>query len=280
MTVVTDGYTYRVAAYEEYAVFDWYEEFEMYLRRGDTVAVHQVYTDLFVPNGTWVMERPAFGYSWLIGASWDQLRDESIDRRFNQRRTLYIGDRPFGFIQSAEAEWTPGTDIRAPKGWQRLTYAHQIHKGEIGTWGVPIPQVKLAREHPSLARKYHQFPRGRDQKRSPFRWARLGEVVAACELTKGLLAAYWPFVGGNYYLEDDPSEFVAQVRYGYKREVISEQIGPPGQLTLAQLQATLDSPGGLNYVWIRAGLAKTFMRLRAFGYDPSIMFPQPDIVQV
>lgn len=275
---VPGGRLYMVPEYEKYDVFDWYEGYQQYVHRGTTV--YEVYTELLVPDGTWVMERPSYGCTWLLGVEWDEIRQAKIDKRWLQERTLLMADRPFAFIESPESYWVPGTDIQAPKSWQKLSYARQIHKGEVSTWGIGIPRIKFAREHADLARKMHDFERNRDRRRNPHRWARLSDVVTATKLRRHehLFDLYWPFVGDSYYVEPDVTDINIEVCTGANHAEISSQLTKPREMSRDQLQKLIDEIG-IDNVWIRAGLANTFLRLRAFRYDPNTMFASPAPVQ-
>jgi hypothetical protein len=261
-----NGRMYRVPQIESYPLFTHGVD-------GQITGIYdytdyEVFADLVVPNGTWVLERPSFGYTWLVGAAWSELRDVFIDKRPPQERLLWLADKPFGFVQSEEAKYLPGTDTQVPVGPQSLSYARQIHKGELGQ-GVPIPRLQFAREHPDNARKLRSFPRNRSQRRNPFRWARLSDVAAAAGIPVfQLVTSYWPFTGHSYDSVNQRSDELLHVRLGASTGEIGAQHALPYYLTLEELRIRI--LGGQMYnIWIRAGLANTFLRLCALDYQPA-----------
>ncbi len=262
---VMDGRRYQVPRVEAYPLFAFREDGTPYAQPYGYTH-HTVYADLIVPNGMWVMERPSFGHTWLIGAESHEVVPVSIDDRANQRRTLYTANKPFGFVQSEEAVYLPGTQV--PTGSQRLSYARQVHKGELGK-GVSIPRLRFAREHPDNSPKYHNFPRNRDQRRNPFRWARLSNVVAASGASaRRLMSSYWPFVGQSYDTAGQRIGEFLHVRFGNTCDDISNQIISHSCFTFEELGNRIMCGQNLDNIWIRAGLANTFLRLIALGYQP------------
>lgn len=213
-----------------------------------------VTTDLFVPNGTWVMERPyGMGYSWLIGVDKDDIRFEPINKLPLERMDLRLADRPFGYVSAADAYYLPGTDILVPLGTTFLSCAQQIHKGELIP-GVSIPKL--------------QFARNRIQRTSA-RWARLSDVVTASGMsTTRLMTDYWSFVGLDHDLSRNVRGQLLRVRFGDEAADISCQQSPHQYLMLEELADLIRGGRESSTVWISAGLANTFLRLRALGYQP------------
>ncbi|MBW4061013.1 hypothetical protein HJC99_00345 [Candidatus Saccharibacteria bacterium] len=267
-----DGYTYRVPKYEIYPVYNHREDGSAYPEPSSETD-YEVFSDFVVPNGMWVLERPTFGCTWIVGTTYQQVSSEPIDlRSLAYRRTLCISDTPFGFVKSEEATSVWGSSKRVPTGPCLLKYARQIHKGELGQ-GIQIPKLKFARESAAAARKNTEFERGRDQKRNPFRWARLSDVVEAAGLPANvLLQRYWAFNGSSIDWSQDyrthrTGEFL-HVRIGETAEEITAQPYRPTYLDKTEAGNQIRMESEVHTTWIRAGFANTLLRLVALNYQP------------
>jgi hypothetical protein len=267
-----DGRTYWVSPqFESYPLFNQDPEDGTYAERPYGYTDYRVYDKLEVPNGAWVLERTlSSGYMFPAGAKMNEPESHTLFNGGHFVRVLYCSDKPFGFVLSEEAGWQDEhTFIQVPKGPCRLDYARQIHKGELGQ-GTPIPKIKFAREHKTLARKYGP-PRNLNRRSNPFRWARLDEVVKASGMSfDALLEGYWPFVGNSHTYDhaNQRGGMLLHARFGDTRMEIESQTHPHSYLTLEELRNLVEA-GNLDFIWIRAGLANTFLRLRALGYEPT-----------
>ena len=261
------GYTVKVWLTESYPLFCQQED-GSYCPEPYVTTDYDVFNYLEVPNGTWVMERPCFGHTELVGTDHDQLWTESLDKRPGRRRSLYLSEQTFGFVQAEKTGYDPVTNRRTPQGSRRLYYARQVHKGELGR-GISIPRLQFAREHPDNARKMHDFERNRDQRRNPFRWARLSDLVAAAGISPHTaMADYWPFIGWSYDHVGRRHGELLHVRYGTTPDDIGGQSYGPSHLTFEELGREIMGGRALDEIWIRAGLANTILRLQALNYQP------------
>lgn len=254
-----NGRTYRIPSTENYQIYnrgvigDKYFSSEYYTD-------YTVWTEITIPDGTWVAELPHYGGPRLIGIDRDRVRVQCIDERRMMGRWLYLADQPFGFIAYAGSYWNHyGSVVDPLVGPMRLSYAQQIHKGELGQ-GVPIPKLKFAREHSGIVHKMYEFDRNRDQKRNHLRWARFSDVVEASGLyASELLRQYWPFVGRENQID---------VRFGASHDAVSAQLNAPSYLTLEEIIRQI-ADGLMEETWIRSGPANTLLRLVALNYQPT-----------
>lgn len=212
----------------------------------------------YVPNGMWVWEANYSGASIeFIGPGAANVRRVKLDRSPRGYKCIYVSSEPFGLLIGGYE----GSDDR------RFFYARQICKGELGRSPSGDPKLEIAREAPDLSRKMHNFPRGRSQKRNHICWARLTDVVEASSLSaEALLLSYWPFIGKSFDCSTD--------RYDTLLHVVAAPLkliktGRPRVLFLDQDGVREMLTGSIDDVWIRAGFAKTILRLQALGYPPA-----------
>lgn len=227
-------------------------------------------TPYVVPNGKWVLMRP-LGSPWckLVGVDHSEVEDIVLDDLYGIAHVLYVSNKPFGFVTAEDLEYIPGELQPIPIGGKYLHVAQKVHKGELLP-GIEIPKIEIVREEPAL--KSGGRERNRDQKRNHIRWARLSDVVAAAGVSaEELLLGYWPFIGWSYdhtsmrhgtllhiVLHDSPEEFkTRQTTFQYFDQEETRRI-------------VSDSTENM---WIRAGLAKTILRLQTLGVQPEVTQP-------
>ena len=218
-----------------------------------------VETPHIVPNGKWVMEgRPGWGESWLVGAEWNEIEQITLTGKSGQpydTRTLYICDKPFGFIarhDDLDYSDTPKSELR-----KTLVCARQVHKGELGQ-SVPIPQLKYVRA---------------DDKKRGNGWVRLTDLAQAAGLSvEDIVFGFWQYSGHcNYssYNNDQNGGQLLDIVDASSEYEIRHKLPVIYSLTKAGMARFLEEIF-IDRIWVRRGFAYTVLRLLTLGVRPEV----------
>ena len=238
--------------------------------------VVEVQTPYVVPNGRWVMERPA-GYSLtrLVGITHDEVATHEYTDKHHVRHCLYISNKPFGFVaaedEDVDRDMSPA--VVKPTGRKRLFCAQQVHKGELGrTVSIPpLPYVRQPFEEgqkPSVT-KAHQRRRG-------YGWVMvrdLGEIAKDAsynpETWAELVLGYWQFSGHLIYdLAGRRAGTLVDTIWGNRYEI---RAGKAEVVSMTPEQFWEDASFDSTQLWIRRGFAYTILRLQALGVAPNVL---------
>lgn len=228
-------------------------------------------TPYVVPNGKWAIMRPT-GVGWckLVGVDHTEVEDITLDNLYGVYNVIYTSDKPFGFVTAEQCKYVLQERQAAPVGNRYLHVAQKIHKGELLP-GITIPSIEIARQA-AEPRKLLDPTRGRDQKRNHIRWARLTDVITASGLSaEEVLLGYWPFIGRS--IDHYTGRHGILLHIIVQGSALSISSWTPRILFLDQDEVRQFSSWPLENVWIRAGLAKTILRLQALGVQPEVTQP-------
>lgn len=226
-----------------------------YWQRSD---LDHIETTHIVPDGTWIMERPTFGWSWLIGVEFAELTALHVTTEAGVSHIYYRCDRPFGYVVVDEDDIDLST--RMPRSNARKTFfgARQVHKGEL-SHGVP-----LLRET--------GYVRAHDKKRGNG-WVRLDKLSAAAGIVaEDLLFGYWQFsqhVNYAWYYNTQDGGQLVDVVVAWTADDIEHKDPDVQSFTLEQMRKHLSQSTDQN-LWVRHGFAYTILRLLKLGYAPAL----------
>lgn len=238
---------------------------------GDEYIVDE--TPYVVPNGKWVMERPSYGWSWLVGTTWDKLEDVEIDTRHGLNRTLYISDGPFAYVATdfEDVDMTTSPASVKSTGRKTLHYAQQIHKGELGR-GVPIPRLDYVRQ-PLEPHQKPNVTKARERRRGQHGWVKLADLG---EMSHGvgyspdrqvdLVLGYWQYSGHVSWRLGQRVGTLVDAIWGSALDI---QLGNIDVKSLTKEQFR-EECSDTSEVWIRRGFAYTILRLQALGVRPEV----------
>lgn len=230
-----------------------------------------VETPYVVPNGKWVMERfnTGYGWSWLVGITYDEVERVVLESGvggsgISWSHTLYVSDKPFGFIEAEDGKRIYGEDRAVPVGPRRLAYAQQIHKGELGQ-SVPTPRLKYVRA---------------DDKKRGNGWVRLTDLAAAAGLTpEDIVFGFWQYSGHrNYssYNNDQNGGQLMDVVLAASDDEIRHQCPRVRSITRQRAEGYLslfNLGDDQELIWVRRDFAYTVLRLLALGVRPEVTQP-------
>lgn len=273
MTVVaTEGRTFTIKSLELDPEIASGRKFPANGRYTTGADYHEVETPYVVPNGKWVASWPSASWAKLVGADWSEIESVTLDTRYGGMSdfysTLYICDRPFGFVRKDMPwgnEYVDGSNAYR----SNLTVARQIHKGELGRT-VPIPRIDYVRQpfgtHQKLSvTKAHQRRRG-------YGWVKLadlGEVTVGYNPDKvvELILGYWKFSGHLCYYNHKPDGTLVDTVWGSSLDI---QLGDVEVVSMTQGRFRREAGADTSEMWIRRGFAFTILRLQALGVEPTI----------
>jgi hypothetical protein len=237
-----------------------------------------VETPHIVPNGKWVMDyRPGWGPSWLVGAEWNDIEEVNLTGKsgqFYDTRTLYICDKPFGFIarhDDLDYSDTPKSELR-----KTLVCARQLHKGELGQT-VPTPRLRYVRQAFEPDTKQNVW-KARERKRSNYGWVRLTDLATAAGMRPvDLVFDFWQYSGHcNYssYNNDQNGGQLLDIIIAWTDDDIRHKC-PNVRSTTQSEMMELARLGFLNArfmnpIYVRRGFAYTVLRLLALGVRPEV----------
>lgn len=217
----------------------------------------QTTTAHVIPDGTWIMERPSFGWLWLIGVEHSELTDLSITSENGVSRTLYLCDRPFGYVVVDSDDIDVIARMPRPGTRKRLYSARQVHKGEL-SHGVPL-QEKIG------------YVRANDKKQGNG-WVRLSGLVRATDIAaEDLIFSYWQFsqhLNHQWHENDQQDSQLVDVVIAWTTNEILHKDPEVEFFTREQMRRHLSCSTDQN-IWIRRGFAYTILRLLALGYKPA-----------
>lgn len=220
----------------------------------------------YVQDGMWVWEYEYSGASMhFIGPGAANVKEIKLDRTDLGWARIYVSTQPFGVLIGGY-ELGDG---------HRLFCARQVHKAQLGRSPSGDPKLTIAREAPNPAKAMDDVPRGRNQKRNHICWASLASVIEASGLTpKQVLLGYWPFVGRSFDETNSRFGTLLHITWAADVERIRATTGKHTYHTENEIHMIIDCGEGLlAEVWIRAGFAKTILRLLALGVKPFDQLP-------
>lgn len=272
VTNAPEGRTY-ISYSREFRLEEYTDRFSVPRKRLENVLVE---TPHIVPNGKWVMEgRPGWGPSWLVGADWDDIEEVKLTGKSGQpydTRTLYICDKPFGFIarhDDLDYSNTPKSELR-----KTLVCARQVHKGELGQ-SVPTPRLKYIRQAFEPDTK-HNVWKARERKRSNYGWVRLTDLAAAAGLTyEDIVFGFWQYSGHcNYssYNNDQNGGQLLDIVTAESDHDIRGKVPTVWSATQAGARDYV-TPVFADLLYVRRGFAYTVLRLLALGVRPEVTQP-------
>lgn len=232
----------------------------------------QIRKELVVPNGKWVMERPRYGYAWLVGASHDEVGKVVLKDEYNHSTVLCVCDKPFGFIaaEPEDVDTSVYPRVIKPTGRKTLVYAQQIHKGELGQ-SVPIPRVDYVRQ-PFEPGTKPNVTKARERRRG-YGWvklAHLGEMTVGYNPDRwvALVLGYWQFSGHLRYEDHQRVGTLVDTVWGSELDI---QVGDVDVVSMTMEQFRRDAEHDSSELWIRRGFAYTILRLLALGVEPEVL---------
>ena len=232
----------------------------------DTEA-RRIQTPHLVPNRMWVVNALYFGQP--VGVEHEELTLLEYTTEDGARRRFYTCDKPFGLVSISVTDAFVSQDTVDHDAQRRLTYARQVHKGELGQ-GVRIPKLDYVRQPLPSHRGQHMS--ARERRRGQRGWIKLwdlGEVFPGVgySTTKQveLVLDYWQFSGHrNYgwYQNDQNGGQLVDVAWGSSLDI---KLGTAEFKSLTREQFR-EECSDTSKVWVRRGFAFTLLRLQALGY--------------
>lgn len=237
---------------------------------GEGEVVTEIQTSHVVPNGKWVA-RQQFGCNWPVGVDHDELEMLEYHDKDGIYRRLFIGDKPFGFVNMDSEDVIVYPDMVKPTGRKTLVYARQVWKGEEGR-GVHIPRLDYVRQ--PLAPHRGLGMKARERRRGQYGWVKLADLG---EMTVGyrpdkqveLVLGYWQFSGHESWQNGQKVGTLVDVAWGSSLDI---ELGEAEFMSLTQWQFR-EECDDTSEVWVRRGFAYTILRLQALGVQPEVQQP-------
>lgn len=221
-------------------------------------------TPYVVPDGKWVMERPS-GWTRLVGASWAEVFDIQIDTRYGQHRTLYMCNKPFGFVRMDEMYELAYLSMSIVR--ECLFSARQIHKGELGQT-VPTRSLSFVRQAFEDGTKGN-VTKSRERRRSNLGWVRLTDLMSATNLRPHeLLLGFWQFSGHLAYENGEVCGTLLDIVEAWSCDEIIGKVPVVRSITRSDAEELIGK--SVDNIWVRRGFAFTFLRLLALGEKPKV----------